>query len=52
MSEFKVVHDTELDRVEVFYEGEKIGECEGYELDAICSMVHVVYEEKEQEWME
>lgn len=43
MSEFKVVQTD--DRVEVFCEGVLIGECESYELDAICELLRVDYED-------
>ena len=48
MSEYKVVHDLETDRVEVFRNGELVGRCEAYELDAICTFLAVTYEEIEE----
>lgn len=47
MSKYKVVHDIELDRIEVWQDGELIGECEGYEVDAICGFLEVEYVEEE-----
>lgn len=45
MSEYKVVHDLETDRVEVFRNGELVGRCEAYELDMVCIFLAVTYEE-------
>lgn len=42
---FKVIQID--DRVEVYYEDTLIGECEAYELDEICRLVNVAYEERE-----
>lgn len=38
------------DRVKVYLDDELVGECEAYELDAICEFLDVEYEEEEEEW--
>lgn len=38
------------DRVKVYLDDELVGECEVYELDAICKFLDVEYEEEEEEW--
>lgn len=48
MSKFKVIQID--DRVEVYKDGKLIGECESYELDAICKWLGVEYEESGEEW--
>ena len=45
MSDYKVVQID--DRVEVYKDGELIGQCEAYELDHICYLIGVEYEEEE-----
>jgi hypothetical protein len=47
---FRVEHDIELDRVKVFKNGELVGECEAYELDAILAWLEVQYVEIEEEF--
>lgn len=37
----------EDDRLAVFLEGVLIGECESYEIDALCNMLGIPYEEVE-----
>lgn len=38
----------EDDRIEVHLETVKIGECEAYEVDALCKMIEVKYQEIEK----
>ena len=45
MTKFKIIQAD--DRVEIFKDDEKIGECEAYELDYICRLIGVEYEEEE-----
>ena len=45
MDEYRVVQID--DRVEVYKNGELVGECESYELDFICRWLGVEYEEEE-----
>ena len=42
---YKVVQTD--DRVEIYKDGELVGECEAYELDYICRILEVEYEEEE-----
>jgi len=46
--QFSVYHDIEVDRVFVYRNEELVGECEAYELDAICAYLGVRYEEIEE----
>lgn len=36
------------DRVEIYCDGELVGECESYELDHICWIIGIEYEEKDE----
>ena len=36
------------DRVKIYYDGELIGECESYELDHICRIIGIQYEEEDE----
>ena len=47
-SKYLVAHDIEVDRVFVYKDDELVGECEAYELDAICAFLGVKYEEIEE----
>ena len=44
----KVVLNVDTERVQVFKNGELVGECESYEVDAICTFLEVQYEEVEE----
>lgn len=46
--QFSVHHDIEVDRVFVYNGDKLVGECEAYELDAICAFLGVEYEEIEE----
>ncbi len=45
---YKVIHNLETDRIEVYKDDAFIGTCEAYELDAICQFLNVDYEERDE----
>lgn len=47
MENYKVVHINDS-RVEVYKDNELVGECEDYELDAICEFLGVEYIEDDR----
>lgn len=48
---YKVVYNTELERVKVYKDDVLLGECESYEIDAMLSWLDVLYVEVEgDEW--
>ena len=46
LSDYKVVQID--DRVEVYKDDVFVGECEAYELDAVCQFLNVDYEERDE----
>lgn len=46
---FELVHDPEMDTVTVYKDGVEVGQCEAYELDAICEYLGVRYLEVDED---